>query len=219
MELFNHLKPKNLFFADGQKQESLRKKGVEADLCLGIFGETNKTKRVIPNKVYECVAMRKPVVTADTPATRELFEEGELMFVKVADHISLANAIMTLKNNKELADNIAQKGHQKFFKFATPSVLGKTLLKIIQRLLERERIFFNWIKPKTKVLDIAAGNSGLLFLLKKDKMCDVRAFDTSQEAVDAQNNAGVSASAKDVSSDNFNISDKYEFIILSEILN
>ena len=132
MELFNHLKPKNLFFADGQKQESLRKKGVEADLCLGIFGETNKTKRVIPNKVYECVAMRKPVVTADTPATRELFEEGELMFVKVADHISLANAIMTLKNNRKLADSIAQMGYQKFLKFATPKILGKQLLEIIK---------------------------------------------------------------------------------------
>ena len=132
MELFNYLKPKNLFFADGQKQESLRKKGVEADLCLGIFGETNKTKRVIPNKVYECVAMRKPVVTADTPATRELFEEGELMFVKVADHISLANAIMTLKNNRKLADSIAQMGYQKFLKFATPKILGKQLLEIIK---------------------------------------------------------------------------------------
>ena len=76
--------------------------------------------------------MRKPVVTADTPAIRELFGEGELMFVKVADHISLANAIMTLKNNKELADNIAQKGHQKFFKFAVPNILGKQLLEIIK---------------------------------------------------------------------------------------
>ena len=53
-------------------------------------------------------------------------------------------------------------------------------VKIRQRLLERERIFFDWVKPKTKVLDIAAGNSGLLFSLKKDKMCDVRAFDISQ---------------------------------------
>jgi len=91
-------------------------------------------------------------------------------------------------------------------------------VKIRQRLLERERIFFDWVKPKTKVLDIAAGNSSLLSSLKKDKMCDVRAFDISQEVVDAQNNAGVSASVRDVSSDNFNISDKYEFIILSEIL-
>lgn len=131
LELFEHLKPDNLFFTGGQNQESLRKKGAEADLCLGIFGDTNKTKRVVPNKVYECIAMNKPVITADTPAIRELFEEGELMLVKVADHVSLADAIITLKNNRELADGIAQKGYQKFLKFATPDVLGKQLLEII----------------------------------------------------------------------------------------
>lgn len=129
--LFNYLKPNNLFFTGGQNQESLRKKGAEADVCLGIFGDTDKTKRVIPNKVYECLAMNKPVITSDTPATRELFEDGELMFVKVSDHVSLANAIITLKNNKELAVSIAQKGYQKFLKFAEPNILGKQLIKII----------------------------------------------------------------------------------------
>lgn len=132
LDLFERLKPENLFFTDGQNQESLRKKGTESDLCLGIFGETNKTKRVIPNKVYECIAMRKSVITADTPAVRELFEDGEIMLVKVADHVSLANAIMVLKNNKELAGSIAQKGYNKFLKFATPNILGMQLLEIIK---------------------------------------------------------------------------------------
>lgn len=91
-------------------------------------------------------------------------------------------------------------------------------VKIRQRLMEREKIFFDWIKPKTKVLDIAAGNSGLLFSLKKEKMCDVYAYDISQEAVDAQNNFGVVAERKDISLDDFNVADRYDFIVLSEIL-
>ena len=33
----------------------------------------------------------------------------------------------------------------------------------------KEKNFFDWIKPKTKVLDIAAGNSGLLSSLKRIK--------------------------------------------------
>ena len=81
---------------------------------LRIFGSTNKTKRVIPNKVYDYVSMRKPVITADTLAIRELFEDDELMLVKVADHLSLANAIMTLKDNRKLANDIAQKGIKNF---------------------------------------------------------------------------------------------------------
>ena len=90
--------------------------------------------------------------------------------------------------------------------------------KIRQRLLEREKIFFNWIKPKTKVLDVAAGNSGLLSSLKKNKMCEVYAFDISQEAIDAQNNSGVIAERKNISLDDFNITDTYDAVILSEIL-
>lgn len=91
-------------------------------------------------------------------------------------------------------------------------------VKIRQRLLEREKIFFDWIKPKTKVLDVAVGNSGLLSSLKKEKMCEVYAFDISQEAVDAQNNYGVIAERKNISLDDFNIADTYEVLILSEIL-
>ena len=91
-------------------------------------------------------------------------------------------------------------------------------VKIRQRLLEREEIFFDWIKPKIKVLDIAAGNSGLLSSLKKDKMCKVHAFDISQEVVDAQNEAGVIAEKRDISLDDFNVADTYDALILSEIL-
>lgn len=131
LELFERLKPENLFFTGGLDKGLLREKIGEADLCLGIFGDTNKTKRVIPNKVYDYVAMGKPVITADTPAVRELFEDDELMLVKIADYVSLAKAIMVLKNNSELANSIAQKSYQKFLKFATPDILGNQLLEII----------------------------------------------------------------------------------------
>ena len=44
MKLFNELKPDNLFFIGGLNKELLREKIAEADLCLGIFGNTSKTK-------------------------------------------------------------------------------------------------------------------------------------------------------------------------------
>ena len=68
------------------------------------------------------------------------------------------------------------------------------------------------------MLDVAVGNSGLLLSLKKDKACDVHAFDISQEAIDAQNNSGVIAERKNISFDDFNITDTYDALILSEIL-
>ena len=47
-----------------------------ADLCLGIFGTSEKAASVIPNKVYQVVAAGRPVVTRDSPAIRELLEHA-----------------------------------------------------------------------------------------------------------------------------------------------
>jgi len=103
-----------------------------SDICLGIFGDTNKTQRVIPNKVYECLAMAKPVLTADTPAAREALSEEYVMFCKVANSEDLAEKIMQLKNNPELRKSLAQKGHQLYKEKFSPKALGRDLLNIIE---------------------------------------------------------------------------------------
>ncbi|MBI4119963.1 MAG: glycosyltransferase [Parcubacteria group bacterium] len=106
------------------------------DICLGIFGNTSKTKMVIPNKVYEYLAMGKPVITADTPAIRELFDETELMLVPIANPESIARAIITLKGNPELRQAIARQGHAKFTSSATPELIGKNLKSMLKCLIK-----------------------------------------------------------------------------------
>ena len=102
------------------------------DVCLGIFGDTNKTQLVIPNKVYECAAMEKSVITADTPAIRELFDENDLFLIPAADPRAIARGVLKLKGDVQLRNYIAGHGLAKFREFATVSVLGRNLTQVLE---------------------------------------------------------------------------------------
>jgi len=106
-----------------------------ADICLGIFGATPKARRVIPNKVYECLAMAKPVVTADSPASREvLIDYQHVLFCRLADAKSLAEKILEIKNNFDLRKKLGQNGYEFYQQNFCPAILGQELKTIILQI-------------------------------------------------------------------------------------
>ena len=76
-----------------------------ADVCLGIFGISEKAHNVVPNKVYQALAMGRRVITSDTPAQRELLTEGAgdwLTLVPPGNARALADAVMSLRKEHHL---------------------------------------------------------------------------------------------------------------------
>lgn len=105
----------------------------KSDIQLGVFGSTPKTKRVIPNKVYTALAMRKPIITANTKAINELLTHKKNCYLcKTADPDSLANAIITLYENEKLRNEIALNGYELFQKKLNSAKLSKKLINIIK---------------------------------------------------------------------------------------
>lgn len=108
----------------------------QASICLGIFGDTSKANMVIPHKVYEALAMGKPVITADTQAARELLVHKENAFLcHSADAESLAAAIKELKSDPILLRKIAGNGYKTFVEQCSFTALGKEINLIIQSVL------------------------------------------------------------------------------------
>lgn len=68
-----------------------------AELCLGIFGISDKAGSVIPNKVFQAIAAGKPIATRDSPAIRELLAHSPPCAYLVAanDPVALAATIRT----------------------------------------------------------------------------------------------------------------------------
>ena len=86
------------------------------------------------------------------------------------------------------------------------------------KLLEREQIFFDWIKPGSKVLDIGCGNSRLTYELFNAKQCQCSAIDTSPLVVEDLKNAGINAWTADIEAAEFTIDGEYDYIVMSEVL-
>lgn len=128
-ELLRETKATNIDLIDRVPLKELPSFIAAADICLGIFGNTAKAERVIPNKVYESMAMRKAIITSDTPAARELLVDGRhVIFAKVADASDLAEKIKSLAGNETLRNSLADAAYALFRERLTPKSLAADLL-------------------------------------------------------------------------------------------
>jgi glycosyltransferase involved in cell wall biosynthesis len=107
-----------------------------AGCALGIFGTTPKALRVIPNKVFQALACGAPLVTADTPAARELLtDEENALLVPPGDPAALAAAIRRLAADEDLARRVGAAGRALYERRAGEAVLGVRWRTLIEGLL------------------------------------------------------------------------------------
>ncbi len=126
----------NVNFIDPVGYGELKEYMAQADICLGIFGRTEKAQQVIPNKVYEALAAGRAVITGETPAIKELLTNKEnVLFCNMADSEDLANKTLELKNNNDFRLRIAEKGYNLFKSQLRPVILGKQLVGLINEII------------------------------------------------------------------------------------
>jgi len=129
----------NVSFTEWVDYERLPEKIRESKICLGIFGNTAKAKRVIPNKVYQALATGKPVITGDSPAAREALIHGEnAILCEVGEPGRLAEAILLLKKDPLLRRKIAEAGHSLFKRRFTTEKIGRMVKGLVSQTITCE---------------------------------------------------------------------------------
>jgi len=106
----------------------------KSQICLGIFGQTQKAKLVVPNKIYQSIAMKKAVITADTPAMHEEFKHMGDVFLCAPTPESLADAVLLLEEDKILRNKIAENAYQLFVNNFTTTKVGERMKELCSRM-------------------------------------------------------------------------------------
>jgi glycosyltransferase involved in cell wall biosynthesis len=109
-----------------------------ADICLGIFGTTRKTQMVIPNKVYQAATVGRAVISADTPAAREVFTHGETAWLCPAGNPqALADAIRRLAGDVALRTRLGAQAARLMREQFSLAARGGRLAAILAGAMER----------------------------------------------------------------------------------
>lgn len=109
--LAKKLNIKNVSFIEWVDYRKLPLHIYNADICLGIFGDTPKSMRGIPIKVYEALVMQKPIITGNSPAAKEAFSDRKnAILCDMANAKALSESILLLKKDKYLREKIAEEG-------------------------------------------------------------------------------------------------------------
>jgi glycosyltransferase involved in cell wall biosynthesis len=105
-----------------------------AGCALGVFGATDKARRVIPNKAFQAIAVGTPLITAATAAVEELLQDGRDALLTEPTGEAVAAAIQRLLD-PEYAEEIGRGGRRTFEREASEQVLGAKWRAVIERVL------------------------------------------------------------------------------------
>ncbi|MGQ0791674.1 MAG: glycosyltransferase [Nitrosopumilaceae archaeon] len=139
-KLISDNKLKNIELLGIVSKDKLIENIQSADICLGIFGDTKKAKKVLTNKAFQILASKKPLITMESPTAKEyhLEDKKNCILVPPANPEKLAGAILFLKNEPKKRKGISEEGYRTYCEHLSMSVAGKKLVSFIEELIKKK---------------------------------------------------------------------------------
>jgi len=138
--VLSDLKLRNVRRVEWMSPDRLRKSIARAGATLGVFGNTPKAGRVIPNKIYQCMAVGSAIITGDGEGVRELLTDGEsVVLCPMGDTDSIVEAILKVKKDPGLRTKLTENSRRVFQEHCTPGQIGATLSGRLARLNKKGR--------------------------------------------------------------------------------
>ena len=106
-----------------------------ADAILGIFGTSDKALRVIPNKVYQGLAVGRAVLTAATPAflpELRADEDHGMFWARPGDPASVCDAVLRLHRRRDELPSLGKAARASYESHYSNRAIAQVLREILQ---------------------------------------------------------------------------------------
>lgn len=136
-DLANSLNVTNIEFLDSVPVSKIADEIASSLICLGgHFGVSEKAKYVIPGKIFQLIAMRKPVIVGENDANHELLTHNkDAWFCEMNNPEALAKSIYTLYNDQSIRDRLGKGGYETYQRKASNKVLKGQIQNVVLRYL------------------------------------------------------------------------------------
>lgn len=131
MKLVAKWKLTNVHFHGVLKYDELNAQLNQFDLCLGIFGDSNKADYVIPNKIYHYASVGKCILTKESDGIKELFTHDKNIVLTSTKPEDMASTILKLKADRKKIETIGENAFHLITKQYNEVEIAKKFLEIL----------------------------------------------------------------------------------------
>lgn len=133
IELSKDLQLNNIVFVNPVPKDQIADFINASDLCTAVLQKNDTFKTVYPNKVFDYMSCKKPILIAIDGVAKELVvnESKAGVFVDPENYLEISKTILDIKDNKELLNQYGNNGYR-FVKenFSRVSLSSKYLMYI-----------------------------------------------------------------------------------------
>ena len=125
----------NVLMLPQQPKEKMPEFLAASDACMILLKKSDLFKTVIPSKIFETMAMERPIILGVEGESREIIEKAKSgLCIEPENYQQLAEAVLRLYNNPEFTESLGRNGRQFVKDNFDRDKLADTYLGILQQV-------------------------------------------------------------------------------------
>ncbi len=113
ISMANKMNLDNVTFIDAQPKNKISKYVNLSDACIAVLKNNDTFKTVYPNKIFDYMSCKKPILLGIDGVARELVEDNKAgIYINTENLEECVSSIISLKNNRELRKSFGENGYK-----------------------------------------------------------------------------------------------------------